>query len=186
MNQSIPSNPWAWKSQFCGLISIKVNHNENENKMKMKTTVWVTTTTPHFIIWCCIQGSWRPRAALWFLGADRSCSGRRRRQSAERGVRCGRSAQQQAHDDPGRKRVQNPARAIHGHTLLQGTLLQPWLLWGETGGGWGFNLFPVCHINYWKSASMKHGFYVIIQAALIPSCCFMHIIILSRSNIYFK
>lgn len=82
---------------------------------------------------CCLPlpGAWRPRAALWLLGADWLGSGRRGWQPAEWRVGCGRPAEQPTHADQRRERLQDPQGPIHRHSVFQGPLLQPWILWGE-------------------------------------------------------
>lgn len=76
-------------------------------------------------------GTRRPRAALRLLGAHWLGAGGRSRQPAERRVGRGRPAEQPTHADPRRERLQDPASAIHRHPVLQGPLLQSWILRGD-------------------------------------------------------
>lgn len=77
------------------------------------------------------SGARRPRAARRLLGAGWLSSGGRGRQPTERGVRRGRPAEQPTHADQRRERLQDPPSPIHSHTVLQGPLLQLWVLRGE-------------------------------------------------------
>lgn len=77
-----------------------------------------------------LSGSWRPRAALRLLGADRFGSGRRRRQPAERRVGRGRAAEQPPHADQRGERVQDPQGPLHRHPVLQRPLLRQGILRG--------------------------------------------------------
>lgn len=77
------------------------------------------------------SGARRPRAARRLLGAGWLSSGGRGRQPTERGVGRGRPAEQPTHADQRRERLQDPPSPIHSHTVLQGPLLQPWILRGE-------------------------------------------------------
>lgn len=77
-----------------------------------------------------LSGSWRPRAALRLLGADRFSSGWRCRQLAERRVGRGRATEQPAHADQRGERVQDPQGPLHRHPVLQRPLLQQGILRG--------------------------------------------------------
>lgn len=77
-------------------------------------------------------GTWRPRAALRLLGADRPGASRWRRQPAERRVGRGRPAEQPAHDDQGGERLQDSHGPLDRHAVLQGPLLQPRILRGKS------------------------------------------------------
>lgn len=76
------------------------------------------------------SGSWRPRAALWLLGADWFSSRWRRRQPTERRVGRWCTTEQPPHADQRGERVQDPQGPLHRHSVLQRPLLQPGLLRG--------------------------------------------------------
>lgn len=97
---------------------------------------------------CCLPlpGAWRPRAALWLLGADWLGSGGRSWQPAEWRVGCGRPAEQPTHADQRRERLQDPQGPIHRHSVLQGPLLQPRILWGEARN---LNVYFMLILNVW-------------------------------------